>query len=209
MGQHLQSGDDIVVIDDDPAVCEALSLAFSLEGFEVESYTDGQAFLDRARTHLPACVILDVHLPGRSGLDILKELSAQHYGAPLFLMSGRGDIPMAVDAMRNGARDFIVKPFAAEAIVTRVRDSIAASAQHPETVAADGATAILAMVLLTRREREVLNHITAGASNKETGRRLGISPRTVEVHRAHIMDKVGARNAADLVRIVLRQGPDD
>lgn len=206
IGQQLEQGEDIVVVDDDPAVCQALSLAFSLEGFEVESFTDGQAFLDSARAHVPACVILDVHMPGRSGLEIMKELSAQHYAAPFFVMSGRGDIPMAVDAMRSGAVDFIVKPFAAEAVVARVRGSLAASAQHQDSAGGDQLCEFPGHEQLTRREREVLIHITNGSSNKEAGRRLGISPRTIEVHRAHIMDKLGARNAADLVRIALGPG---
>ncbi|NBN64252.1 response regulator [Microvirga tunisiensis] len=191
----------IYIVDDDPAVRDALSVVFEMEGFTVVSFADGDSFVEAAQTRIPACVILDVHMPGRSGIDVLKALSADNYAAPIFIISGQGDIPMAVDAIRNGAFDFIEKPFNADTVVERVREGIAAMSNragsvddHPDFQGAD---------LLTRREREVLGKITAGASNKEAGRDLGISPRTVEVHRARIMEKLGAKNAADLVRIVL------
>ncbi|GLK85164.1 MULTISPECIES: response regulator transcription factor [Ancylobacter] len=196
---------DIFVVDDDPAVRDALSLVMSLEGYHVRSFSDGAAFLAIARQSVPACVILDVHMPGRSGLDILKELEADRYPAPIFIISGQGDIPMAVDAIRHGALDFIEKPFDADTVVERVREAIAAQTQRAGNGAGDLLTAHFpGHDLLTPREREVLVQIANGASNKEAGRKLGISPRTIEVHRARIMEKLGARNAADLVRIVLK-----
>ncbi|MFN4169500.1 MAG: response regulator transcription factor [Pannonibacter phragmitetus] len=192
----------IYIVDDDPAVRDALSVVFEMEGFSVETFEDGDSFVTAAKERVPACVILDVHMPGRSGIDVLKALSADSYEAPIFIISGQGDIPMAVEAIRNGAFDFIEKPFDADTVVARVREGIEAQqnkggAANAETGSFPGAE------LLTRREREVLGRITAGASNKEAGRELGISPRTVEVHRARIMEKLGAKNAADLVRIVL------
>ncbi|MCB4769214.1 response regulator [Ancylobacter sp. Lp-2] len=196
---------DIFVVDDDPAIRDALSLVMSLEGYHVRSFSDGAAFLAIARQNVPACVILDVHMPGRSGLDILKELEADHYPAPIFIISGQGDIPMAVDAIRHGALDFIEKPFDADTVVERVREAIAAQAQRAGNGSGDLLTAHFpGHGLLTPREREVLVQIANGASNKEAGRKLGISPRTIEVHRARIMEKLGAKNAADLVRIVLK-----
>ncbi|MFN7165684.1 MAG: response regulator transcription factor [Pannonibacter sp.] len=194
----------IYVVDDDPAVRDALSVVFEMEGFNVKSFADGDAFIEAANSQVPACVILDVHMPGRSGIDVLKVLSAEQYGAPIFIISGQGDIPMAVEAIRNGAFDFIEKPFDADTVVERVREGIAAMVNR--TSASDSHADFPGAELLTRREREVLTKITAGASNKEAGRDLGISPRTVEVHRARIMEKLGARNAADLVRIVLAHG---
>jgi two-component system, LuxR family, response regulator FixJ len=196
---------EIFIVDDDATVRDALSVVFSLEGYHVSGFADGNSFLAAARARPPACIILDVHMPGRSGLDILKELNAQHYEAPIFIISGKADIPMAVDAIKNGARDFIEKPFDAGTVVASVRGAIAAVARR----GGDGETNGLPAVefpgreLLTPREREVLALITSGASNKEAGRELGISPRTIEVHRARIMEKLGAKNAADLVRIVL------
>ncbi|MEP1931539.1 MAG: response regulator [Roseibium sp.] len=190
----------IYIVDDDPAVRDALSVLFNMEGYVVESFSDGDAFITSASKSVPACVMLDVHMPGRSGIEILKALNAEHYPAPIFIISGQGDIPMAVEAIRNGAFDFIEKPFSAETVLERVRESIAAMKQRKDP---DATQVFQGAELLTRRELEVLKEITDGASNKEAGRSLGISPRTVEVHRARIMEKLGARNAADLVRIVL------
>jgi FixJ family two-component response regulator len=194
------NADAIYIVDDDAAVRDALSVLFNMEGYIVETFTDGDAFIQSASKTAPACIMLDVHMPGRSGIDILKALNADNYPAPVFIISGQGDIPMAVEAIRNGAYDFIEKPFSADAVLERVRESIATMKQRQsgeEDLSFQGAD------LLTRREQEVLKEITGGASNKEAGRSLGISPRTVEVHRARIMEKLGARNAADLVRIVL------
>ncbi len=119
------------------------------------------------------------------------------------MISGQGDIPMAVDAIRLGALDFIEKPFEPEAIVGRVRNALAAADVRVEARARGGALGFVGGEALTPREKEVLTLIAAGQSNKEAGRALGISPRTIEVHRARIMEKIGAKNAADLVRIVL------
>lgn len=195
----------IYVVDDDPAVRDALNVVLAREGYAVTGFADGPSFLSAATAAPPSCIILDVHMPGRSGLDVLKELNAQHFPAPIFIISGQGDIPMAVDAIKHGAFDFIEKPFDGDTVVTRVREAIEASSRR--TGDADGlASAFPGTELLTPREREVLQQIAAGASNKEAGRHLGISPRTIEVHRARIMEKLGARNAADLVRIVLTEG---
>ena len=192
---------EVFIVDDDPAVRDALSLVFTLEGYQVAGFAEGTTFLAAARARVPACIILDVNMPGRSGLDLLKELNAPHYAAPLFIMSGQGDIPMAVDAIRHGAFDFIEKPFDADTVVRRVRAAIAAAAHRLDD--ADGLPEFPGRELLTPREKDVLAQITGGASNKEAGRRLAISPRTVEVHRARIMEKLGARNAAELVGVVL------
>ncbi|MBD8877800.1 response regulator transcription factor [Roseibium polysiphoniae] len=190
----------IYIVDDDPAVRDALSVVFSMEGFVVETFSDGDTFVNSASKTHPACVVLDVHMPGRSGIEILKALNGEDYPAPIFIISGQGDIPMAVEAIRNGAFDFIEKPFTAETVVGRINDGIAAMEKRQLE---NDPTVFEGSDLLTRRERDVLQEITGGASNKEAGRILGISPRTVEVHRARIMEKLGARNAADLVRIVL------
>ena len=201
MQQQATPNNEVFIVDDDPAVRDALSLVFTLEGYHVAGFAEGMAFLTAARARVPACIILDVNMPGRSGLDLLKELNAQHYAAPLFVMSGQGNIPMAVEAIRHGAIDFIEKPFDADTVVHRVRAAIDAAAHRLD--AAESLPAFPGRDLLTPREREVLAQISAGASNKEAGRHLAISPRTVEVHRARIMEKLGARNAAELVGLVL------
>jgi two-component system, LuxR family, response regulator FixJ len=196
---------EIFVVDDDPSVGAALSIILSSAGFEITSFVEGEAFLTAARSRTPDCILLDLYLSDCSGLDLLRRLDAQRYAAPILIISGRGDIPTAVEAIRNGALDFIEKPFAAAALVTRVRAVI--SAWQNRTREGD----LLAYSFpghdrLTARERDVLGRIVQGASNKEASRQLGISPRTVEVHRAHIMEKLRAKNAADLMRIVLRGG---
>jgi FixJ family two-component response regulator len=205
MDQAVPSAGEIFIVDDEPAIRQMLSIIFSQAGYRVTCFADGAALLVSARMVIPACIILDVNIPGRSGLDILKQLNAEDYPAPIFVISGQGDIPMAVDAIRSGAFDFIEKPFRASAVVTRVKESIEAWAQRQQDGTTPNATpiGIPGREPLTRRERDVLNLIVAGASSKEAGRRLGISPRTVEFHRARILEKVDAKNTADLIRIVM------
>ena len=197
----------IHIVDDDAAVRDALSMVFETEGFAVRAHETGDAFVEDVMAGRPGCVLLDVHMPGRSGIDILKTLNADRYPDPIFIISGQGDIPLAVAAIKQGAFDFIEKPFDADTVVQRVNEALEAAQDRSEsgkelTFDFPGADQ------LTPREKEVLSLITAGASNKEAGRRLGISPRTIEVHRARIMEKLGARNAADLVRIVLKGTAD-
>jgi two-component system response regulator FixJ len=193
---------EVLVVDDDPLMRMALSIILGDEGLKVISFADGESFLNAARERTPACVIVDMHLPGCSGLELLKALDARQYPAPVFVISGRGDISLAVDAMRNGAIDFIEKPFDPAAVGTRIRNAIEAW----QRLGRDGRELghdFSGHERLTGREWDVLELIVRGASNKEMGRELAISPRTVEVHRARIMEKLGARNAADLMGIVL------
>jgi two-component system, LuxR family, response regulator FixJ len=166
---------EVFIVDDDPSVHAALDIMLSGEGFLVTSFVEGESFLSAARARTPGCVLFDVHLPGCSGLDVLRRLDAQHCPAPILVISGRGDIPTAIDAIRNGALDFIEKPFDPANVVTRVRDAIKAWANLNRN---DG---ILARNFpdrerLTVRERDVLERIARGASNNEAGRELGISP---------------------------------
>ena len=205
MAEKSASRGEIFVVDDDPAVRETLSVVLSAGGYEVICFADGAALLAVARTRTPSCILLDVNIPGKSGLDILKELRGEDYPAPIFMISGHGDIAMAVSAIKNGALDFIEKPFRGGEIVARLNEAIGAFARRQ---AENSSTKIGSLHFpgrepLTRREREVLEQFASGASNKEAGRTLGISPRTIEDHRANIMKKLGAKNAADLIRIVM------
>jgi FixJ family two-component response regulator len=197
---------EIFIVDDDSSIREILSAMLSRAGYDVACFAEGDALLTATRARTPACIILDVHIPGKSGLDILKELSAQDYPAPIFIMSGKGDIAMAVEAIKSGALDFIEKPFRGSEVVTRVREAISAHERRSEESASiKPSFHFPGREPLTKREQEVLAQIAAGASNKEAGRQLGISPRTIEVHRSRIMEKLDAKNAADLVRIVLSE----
>jgi two-component system, LuxR family, response regulator FixJ len=195
---------EIFIVDDDPLVQDLLSALFEQAGYRVTSFVDGSSFVAAARLRTPACIILDIYMPGRSGLDLLKDLDASNYPAPILIASGRGDIPSAVEAIRSGASDFIEKCTETSALVARVEDAIRARAR----LQANGPSGtppshFPGSELLTRREHEVLAQITASATNKEAARNLGISQRTVEIHRAHIMQKLGARNSVDLARKVL------
>lgn len=205
---RLLPDDDLVfIVDDDVAVVDALTLLLRIEGFKTQGFRDGGSFLEALGVVTPSCVILDLQLPARSGLSVLKELAEQNFAPPVIVVSGHSDVATAVTAMKGGALDFLEKPFSAAAILDRVRDAVAAyrksTASHVY-----GLGDFPGRHLLTGREREVLGQIARGASNKEAGRRLGISPRTVEVHRARIMGKLGAKNAASLMRIVLSQDVD-
>jgi FixJ family two-component response regulator len=205
MTEAALSNGEIFIVDDDPAIRQMLSLVFAQAGFHATCFAEGSALLASTRMVIPACIILDVNIPGRSGLDILRQLNAEDYPAPIFVISGEGDIPMAVAAIRNGALDFIEKPFRAAAVVSQVKESIEAWGQRRQDAAANASATmgIPGREPLTRRERDVLTLIVGGASSKEAGRNLGISPRTIEFHRARIIEKVGAKNTADLIRIVM------
>jgi two-component system, LuxR family, response regulator FixJ len=203
------SSDEILIVDDDRTVCSVLSMALTLDGYRVTTFMDGASFIAAARMRSPAGVLLDVYMPDKTGLDILKEIDARNYPAPILIMSGRGDIPTAVEAIKGGAHDFLEKWLDADGIVARVRDAIDGWARQRQRCGNGGSELSPTFPghdRLTLRERDILNHITAAASNKEMAKILGLSPRTIEVHRIHIMHKLGARNAADLVRIVLTGG---
>jgi two-component system response regulator FixJ len=194
----MASKGEIVIIDSDEILVGMLTLAFSLEGFHVSAFADGNSFLQSARTRQPACIMLDTYIPVRSGLDLLKLLNTNGHGAPIFVISSQADIRTAVDAIRHGAFDFIEKPFDVATVVARVREGIAACARRGTSAQTSEFGDVL-----TPRECDVLEQIASGASNKEAGLRLGISWRTIEFHRARVIEKLGAKNTADLVRIVI------
>lgn len=189
----------IYIVDDDMSVRDALRTIFNLEGYQPILFDRGDQLLNGLRVHGDHPILLDVHMPGSSGLDVLNSMEVNKYQSPIFIFSGQGDIPMAVEAIKAGAYDFIEKPFDGDQIVERVLNAVEKcdAKNDPDVFNFPGADR------LTPRESEVLKLIAAGASNKKAGHDLGISPRTVEVHRARIMAKLEAKNAADLVRIVL------
>ncbi len=197
-----EQGHLVFVVDDDPAICDALSIALHAEGYAVECFADATALLDRMRLRAPAIIVLDVMLPAQSGMDVLRTLKSEGHHAPVLLITGHGDIPMAVEAIKLGAYDFVEKPFSMDVLLDQLKAAITASTRLGGTPEAEIDLGNLVGKRLSQREREVLREIAAGASSREAGRILSISPRTVEVHRAHIMEKLGARNAADLMRII-------
>jgi two-component system, LuxR family, response regulator FixJ len=197
-----QSG-DLFIVDDDAAARDAMAIAFEISGYRVSLFGDGPSLLQALVQRQPDLILLESHLPGPSGLDVLRQLASRKYHGPVVIISAHADIPMAVEAIKSGAADVIEKPCDMGRLVVQVGQTLSAHAkrraERSDPVAAlgpDGAS------LLTPRERDVLHELVRGASNKEAGRSLGISPRTIEVHRARIMEKLGAKNAADLVRVI-------
>lgn len=198
---------EVLVIENDFVERELLSRSLRESGYEVICFADGAALLSQVRTRVPVCVFLEVRMNDRARLDILNTLRAQACPAPIFVTSVADNTAAVVEAMKNGAYDFIEKPFSGIDIVNRVDAAI------KEFSRSDRNSAIAELVRyfpgkepFTRRESDVLARIIAGETNKEMARRLGLSARTVEGHRANIMRKVGARNVAELLRLVLGQG---
>ena len=187
-----------------------LSEALRAQGYDVASFADADTFVSGARQLSPACVLLDLYMPGKSGLEILKEIDARSYHAPIVVMSGRGDVATAVAAIKNGAEDFIEKRLGIDPVVTRVRETIDRWVEQPKRNPpghAPDSWSALAPEGLSSRENEVLREIIAGATSKQAARALGLSPRTIEGHRVHIKQKLGAKNLIDLVRIAVRREP--
>ena len=187
---------------------EKLSKTMQERGYDVISFADGASLLSYVKARTPACIFLEAHASDQSGFDLLKKLRAENCPAPVFVTSATGAISMAVDAVRNGAFDFIVKPFCSREVARRVE---AAIDEFSEPASNDDGASDMSLYVpggpsLTRREREVLARIAVGETNKETARYMGLSARTIEGYRASIMRKVGVRNAAELLRRVLGQG---
>jgi FixJ family two-component response regulator len=192
----------VLVVDDDAGMRSALERVLTRAGCIVELYESGSDFLCRARFDRLGCVLLDIAMPGLSGLEVQAHLNSRSVTLPVLFLTGVADIPSAVATMRDGAVDFIEKPFDNDDLVARVRRAIDI---HGE-VSRDGAERLLVQQrwgTLTPREREILELVVAGRTNKEIGRLVGTSHRTIDVHRAHLMEKMAARNLADLVRMRL------
>ena len=206
MLEPLHATNNVFLVDDDPAMRDSLAMALGIEGYDVESFADAEAMMRSLDTQSPIAIILDVMLPGQSGLAALKTLKARACTAPVMMITGHGDIPMAVEAIKLGARDFIEKPFSVDVLLDQLKSAIKTQ-EHDKPTApnADFDLSKIGGGILSLREQQVLREIAAGASSKEAGRILGISPRTIEVHRARIMSRLGARNAADLMRIIFSQ----
>jgi two-component system, LuxR family, response regulator FixJ len=199
---------EIVVVDGDTAMHDLLALVLASEDIMVTSVADGAACLDLVAGRVPSAILLNIGDPHRSTLDVLRGLKASQCPAPVVVVAATPTIRLAVEAMKCGAADFFERPFDTDILVGCLRATMAeARGPGPRNGGRKAWRGKSWRDLLTPREYEVLVQITSGASNKEVGRLLHISPRTVEVHRARMMEKLGARNAADLVRIVLSDRP--
>lgn len=191
---------DVHVVDDDAAVRDSLAMLLESAGLVVRTYDSAAAFLAVATDLTAGCVLTDVRMPDIDGLTMQRELAARRCSLPVIVMTGHGDVPIAVQALKAGASDFLEKPFDDAHLVRAVRNALQASARARQ--AAAGAAELAArLATLTPREREVLDRLVAGQPNKTIAYDLGTSPRTVEVQRARVMEKMGARSLPELVRM--------
>lgn len=202
------SGRPIVhVVDDDVGVRESLALLLETAGIDTLSHASGGDFLARLDEADGGCVLLDVRMPDIGGLEIQQTLAARGTALPVIIITGHGDIPMAVAAMKAGAFDFIEKPFSRDKLLRSVQNALAEGERQGQ--AAARAEAFLERCRsLTPRERDVLCHLVIGRPNKVIAYELGISPRTVEIHRARVMDKTKVGSLSELVRLAVSSGLD-
>ena len=190
----------VFIVDDDVSVRESLELLVRSEGWEPELFASAQEFLARPRSHVPSCLVLDVNLPDLNGLDLQKRVAADRIDMPIIFITGYGDVPMTVRAMKAGAIEFLTKPFGNDVLLTAIRNAIGRS-----QAALDFEEGIRSLrqryTTLSSREREVMALVVSGKLNKQVGGELGISEITVKAHRGHLMGKMNADSFADLVRM--------
>lgn len=197
----------IFVVDDDDAVRDSLKALLETEGLGVETYASGQAFLDAHDPSRRGCLLLDVRMPDMTGLELQQKLAARPHKLSIIIITGHGDVPMAVKAMKVGAVDFIEKPYSDETILESVHNACESGAPSAgKGMAVEETEARIA--LLSPREREVLDQLIIGHQNKMIAYELGISPRTVEIHRSRVMAKMQAKSLPQLVRMALTAGID-
>jgi FixJ family two-component response regulator len=190
----------VFVVDDDESVRKALTRLIQSVGIQVESFASAEAFLLRPRYEGPCCLVLDIRMPGLSGLDLQKELTRANLTVPIIFMTGHGTIPMSVRAMKAGAIDFLEKPFEDQAILDLIKHAIERDTQAKQEHA--GKSEIFKRYeSLTPREQEILALVVRGTLNKQIAIQLVISEKTVKVHRARVMEKMGAESLADLIRL--------
>ena len=195
----------VFVVDDDRAMRESLRWLLESIGLSVRTYATAAEFLDDHDPAQPGCLVLDVRMPGMSGLDLQTELARRGAELPTIVVTGHAEVAMAVRAVKAGAIDFIEKPFSDQLLLDRVRQALEIDRQSRE-VRMRREEARRRLASLSAREREVLGLVAAGKANKEIAAALGLSPKTVEVHRAHVMAKMAVDSLAELIRVALLAG---
>jgi FixJ family two-component response regulator len=199
----------VYVVDDDPAMRDSLAFMFTGTGLAVQTYASAEAFLEALPADARGCLILDLRMPGMSGHELHRHLNALGRHPPVIVLTGHGDVPTAVSEMKLGAIDFLTKPVNREVLLQRVRDAMDAD-QSLRRQLGEMEDTHRRLATLSPRELEVMDHVARGQANKEIARQLGVAERTVANHRAHLSHKLGAGNAADLVRklgLIGRLGP--
>ena len=195
----------VFIVDDDISVRESLELLIRSQGWQAETFESAKEFLDRPRVLVPSCLILDVSLPGLNGLELQKRVAVERTEMPIIFITGHGDVPMSVEAMKAGALEFLTKPFSQNVLVSAIRNALDRS-RTALTDKAEMQTLRDCYASLTPREREVMTLVISGLLNKQVGGELGICENTVKYHRAQAMLKMKADSLADLVRIAARLG---
>ena len=190
------------IVDDDSALRKALCFLMESENIPAQAYCSAEDFLDKHAQSKLGCLLLDVRMPGMNGLKLLELLNKQHIKLPVIIITGHGDVALAVDAMKAGALDFIEKPFDNEQMLSVVRNCLKQCVSLEKTTQIKNEIEAR-FALLTKREKEVMNHLVAGKQNKTIAQQLGVSSRTIEIHRARVMEKLGASSLSDVVRTVL------
>jgi len=193
----------VFIVDDDVSVRESLELLIQSEGWRAETFASAQEFLDHPRAHLPSCLILDVSLPGLNGLELQQRVSAERTDMPIIFITGHGDIPMTVRAMKAGAVEFLTKPFNDEALLNAIRQALQRS-RLALSHEAEIRELRNGYALLTPRERQVMALVVTGLLNKQIGGQLGISEITVKAHRGQVMQKMKADSLASLVKMAAK-----
>jgi two-component system response regulator FixJ len=195
----------VYVVDDEPMMCDSLTFLLESVGFRVEAYRSAEDFLAHFDARRPGCIVLDVKMPNMNGLDLQRELAARGIATPIVFITAYGEVACAVTACKAGAADFIEKPFHDDTLLAAIRQAIDKDRATRETRAARAEFEDRA-ARLTARERDVMKHVIAGNTNREIARDLGLSPRTVEVHRGRLMDKLNVKSVAELVRLGMAGG---
>jgi FixJ family two-component response regulator len=200
MNNKSNNNQAVYIVDDDPAIRIAMQALLESVNIEHEIFASADEFLQDEGNHRSGCLVLDIRMPGLGGLELQDELISRGGTLPIIFITGHGDVPMAVDAMQKGAVDFIQKPFRDQELLDRIREALSTDKQRREEI--DRQTEVIGRLeRLTNREKEVFDLVVTGKPNKVIAYELDVSQRTVEIHRARVMEKMEARSLADLVRM--------
>ena len=200
MVQKQEENPTVFIVDDDPAIRFAMQALMDSVNVAHEIYGSGDEFLEKVEEHRPGCLVLDIRMPGLGGLELQEELITRGSTLPIIFITGHGDVPMAVEAMQKGAVDFIQKPFRDQDLLDRVREALLTDKER-RMEQEKHAEVEKRLARLTNREREVFDLVVTGKPNKVIAYELGVSQRTVEIHRARVMEKMQAKSLADLVKM--------
>jgi FixJ family two-component response regulator len=192
----------VYVVEDDEAVRDSLELLLKSDGKPVSTYENANAFLKDYSEKMAGCIVLDIRMPGMDGMELQKKLNEKHSILPIIFVTGHGDVPMAVDAMKEGAVDFIQKPYREEALLQKIEAALEQDREQRKTLG-EKQEILRRVKSLTPREHEIMDRMIAGQANKVIAIELEISQRTVEIHRSRVMHKMGTHSLAHLVRMVL------